>query len=140
MAFVETPGMAVMTFTDLFSNRASMKVEKKTGTGTILEMQTLAGALAPFSACTISRRAANNGEFDSAAVGAGNKDDKGYLVLQDEIGHVHKYLIPGYSGATEQDNEGLKMANPDLATIVAAMNAYTGYTFVALRCPVYRTT
>jgi hypothetical protein len=140
MAMAAVPGMAIFSFTDLFSNRASMKVEKKTGTATIADMQTLGDALAPFTACAVSRRAAHNGEFDSAVAGAGNKDDKGYLVLQDEIGHVHKYLIPGYSGATVQDNEGLKMADPDLATIVAAMSTFTGYTFVALRCPVYRTT
>ena len=139
MAYVNVPGKAVITVKDAGKNHASMKVEKKDGVATEAELDAFITAIESKTACSIVRKGRLNGAFDSALSGAGNKDDKAILTFQDEIGHVHKYNFPGYSGATEQDNEGLKVTDAEMAIFKAAFEAFTGYVLTPLRSPVIRT-
>ena len=128
-----------ITYKDLKANFSTMRVKAKPGaTPTKADVLTLAGVIDGYSAC--SRRAHSLvDKTTQAAAGAGNRDVKGVVTVQDENANIHKYQVPGYNGATDQDQDGEHMIDPDLAALVAAFAAYTGYTFTALRSPVIQT-
>lgn len=126
-----------ITYKDLKSNFSSMRFKPAAGK-TLLDVGTLATVLDGYTAC--SRRAhALQEKTYLAAVGAGNRDEKGIVTVADADGEVHKWAIPGYNGATEQDNDGDIMADPDLAAIVAAITALTGEVYTVLRSPIIQT-
>ena len=128
-----------ITYKDAEKNFSTMTIKPKPGeTKTKADVDTLATVVDGYSAC--DRRAHALIDKDTAAAaGAGNRDKKGVVTVMDEFESVHKYEIPGYNGASDQDKDGEHMIDPDLSALVAAFAAFTGYSFTALRSPVIQT-
>lgn len=127
----------VITFKDVGLNFSTMRF-KVNATRTKAQLTTLADVIDDYSAC--DRRAV--GVVDKTlqdATGSGNRDRKGIVTVQDAFGDTHRYEIPGYNGASGQDQDGEKMEDPDLAAIVAAIAAYTGESYTVLRSPIIQT-
>lgn len=126
-----------ITYKDVGLNFSTMRF-KVNAVKTKAEVGILAGVIDGYTDCDRRAHAVVDKTL-AAAAGSGNRDRKGVVTLQDEFGATFRYEIPGYNGATEQDPDGEKMADPDLATIVAAIAAYTGKTYTTLRSPVIQT-
>lgn len=126
-----------ITYKDLEANFSTMRFKPAAGKA-LADVDTLAGVIDGYTACDRRAHAFQDKTY-AAATGAGNRDIKGIVTVADSDGEVHKWAIPGYNGASEQDNDGEKMANPDLAAIVAAITALTGETYTVLRSPVIQT-
>lgn len=126
-----------VTYKDLHANFSTMRFKPVAGKA-LADVATLATVLDAYTAC--DRRAhAIQEKIYAAATGAGNRDIKGVVTVADADGEVHKWALPGYNGATSQDNEGEIMADPDLAAIVTAIAVFTGDTYTTLRSPVIQT-
>lgn len=129
-----------ITYVDLKSNYSTMRIKAKPGeVKTKTDVDTLATVIDAYTACPRRAHALVDKDVVLEPVLAGNRDIKGVVTVQDENMNVHKYEIPGYNGAKEQDEKGDHMVDPDLGLIVAALEAYTGYSFVTLRSPYIQT-
>lgn len=121
------------------SNTATVTTRFKAASGkTKNDVVTLKAALDDFSDCDVRAEAFIDKNY-YAVDGAGNVDLKAICSFADADGETHKYVIPGYKGGTVTDNEGEKVDPTDLATIQAAIEAFTGETFTPLRSPVIQT-
>ena len=126
-----------VTYKDLEDNFSTMRFKPAAGK-TLTDVGTLATLLDGYTACDRRAHAFQEKTY-AAATGAGNRDIKGIVTVADSDGEVHKWAIPGYNGATAQDNDGEKMVDPDLAAIVAGITALTGEAYTVLRSPVIQT-
>ena len=126
-----------ITYKDLKANFSTMRFKPAAGKG-LTDVGTLATIIDGYTGCDRRAHAFQDKTY-VAATGTANKDDKGIVTVADADGEVHKWAIPGYNGAEEQDNDGDIMADPDLAAIVAAIAALTGETYTTLRSPIIKT-
>lgn len=124
-----------ITFKDLFSNFSTMRFK---GGADLAAVTTLKTALSAFSDCHIRAEGFQDKNY-FAVVGAGNRDLKAIITLADADGETHKWAIPGFNGEPVQDSEGERVSDANVATIQAAIEAYTGETYTALRSPVIQT-
>lgn len=66
----------------------------------------------------------------------GNTRKRAIITLADADGEIHKWEFPDFSGVVERDKEGEYVNLTDLATIMAAISAYTGESYTPLRSPI----
>lgn len=126
-----------ITFKDNEANFSTMRFVGDAGKEKA-DVVTLATALEGKSDCDVRAEALIDKDY-SAVGGGGNRDLKGVITVSDSDGETHKWALPGYNGTAEIDKEGEHMIDPDLATLVAAIEAFTGESYTVLRSPVIQT-
>ena len=120
------------------SNKATSTMRFE-GVADLATLVTLNGVLSGKSDCAVSRQAYQDSNI-IVVDGSGNVDIKAIITAQDSEGHVHKWGLPGYNGATEIDNEGEKVTDAELTDLLSAIETATGLTLAPLRSPVIQTT
>lgn len=132
------PSQVAITFKGANLATSTMRLENLSSTITETQVDAFKTSLATYHDTQVSSDNILAKRYFSVS-GAGNTDKKAIIAAQDSNGHVHKWMIPGYTGATETDEKGEKVEAAALTAILAAIATITGLTLSPLRSGVIQT-
>lgn len=112
------------------------------GVADLASLQTLATTLGGFTGANVARQGfVDFANGTTAAPGTGvNSDHRGTAYFQDSSGGIHSITIPGWDDAAHAPvagDDGDRMADADVAAIVAAINTATGESYTPLWGKIY---